>query len=75
MAKVYLTPISKTEYAPSIVCPACGYGHMFDSRWSWNGNMEKPTFRPSMLTNSKYHSEHAPRCHSFVTDGKDKIPE
>lgn len=67
-----------------IHCPACGNGHLFDSRWTFNGNMEKPTFRASMLVKGTVpitDEEHAivmaggkitPKplvCHSFVTDG------
>lgn len=52
-----------------IECPACGYGHGFDARWSFNGDYEKPTFRPSMLVNANS-PQLGPRCHSFVTDGK-----
>ena len=51
-----------------IHCPACGCGHMFDDRWTFNNNMEKPTFRASMLVNAN--QKWGPRCHSFVTDGK-----
>lgn len=50
-----------------IACPACGYWHLFDSRWTFNGNEEAPTFRPSMLVNGMGDVK---RCHSFVTDGK-----
>jgi len=32
--------------------------------WTWNGDTEKPTLRPSILTES-----HLFRCHSFVNDG------
>ena len=33
----------------SIFCPACGNEHTFDlSRWQFNGDLEKPTFSPSM---------------------------
>lgn len=55
-----------------ILCPGCGYGHLFDSRWTYNGNPEKPTFSPSMLVNATCGSVSpwSPRCHSFVTDGK-----
>jgi hypothetical protein len=58
-----------------IECPACGHWHVFDERWSFNGDLEKPTFNPSMLVNGgadmeKYINEHNPRCHSFVTDGR-----
>ena len=57
-----------------IFCPACGNGHLFDSRWTFSGDMEKPTFRPSMLISewvspdeTKFRS--VGRCHSFVTGG------
>jgi hypothetical protein len=68
-----------------IECPACGHAHMFDSRWIFNGDFEKPTFSPSMLSKSikpKGYSNENPAplnydgeyentiCHSFVTDGK-----
>jgi hypothetical protein len=39
--------------------------------WSWNGDTEKPTLKPSILTKGG-----SPRdndvycCHTFVTDGK-----
>jgi len=50
-----------------VFCPGCKCGHLFDSRWTFNGDMVKPTFRASMLVN-----QHDPksRCHSFVTDGQ-----
>lgn len=56
-----------------IHCPACEYGHLFDKRWTFNGDLEKPTFRASMLVYEGFwpdgeRSRH--RCHSFVTDGK-----
>lgn len=35
--------------------------------WGFNGDMEKPTFTPSLL----YHkTEVQPRCHLFVTNGQ-----
>lgn len=49
-----------------VQCPACGNCHGFDTRWSFDGNVERPTFSPSMLV---YESGVQPRCHSFVTDG------
>lgn len=48
-------------------CPGCKRGHGFDSRWTFNGDIENPTFSPSLLVNG---SDSATRCHSFVTDGK-----
>jgi hypothetical protein len=38
---------------------------MFDSRWTFNGNLEAPTFTPSLMTNRG-----APdQCHLVLTDG------
>lgn len=61
-----------------IECPACGNGHLFDTkRWTFNGDIEKPTFRPSMLVkvNDPASPHYQPQaessvCHSYVTDGK-----
>jgi hypothetical protein len=50
-----------------IYCPGCKQYHVFDSRWEFNGDFEKPTFKPSMLVNERWPQK---RCHSFVTDGK-----
>lgn len=67
----------------AVECPACAaddagsmhlfYVNMYDDKpgWTFNGNFEKPTFRPSMMarcTLGPEKREH--RCHSFVTDGK-----
>lgn len=51
-------------------CDRCG-GHVFDSRWEFNGDFNDPTFTPSMLArhpspNGGY--DHV--CHSFVRNGK-----
>lgn len=35
--------------------------------WSFNGDMDKPTFKPSLLY---FKSDTQPRCHLFLTDGK-----
>jgi hypothetical protein len=32
--------------------------------WAWNGNTEKPTLTPSILTN-----DGSTVCHSYITDG------
>jgi Family of unknown function (DUF6527) len=58
-------------------CPGCGHGHTYTvkqdgSGWSFNGDMDKPTFTPS-LKNTLYHQNGNKRvekaCHLFVTDG------
>ena len=55
-----------------ITSPATGQNILFDKRWNFNGDYEKPTFRPSMLIQ---YPEEKPeiglvREHFFVTDGK-----
>lgn len=52
-------------------CPGCRYYHSFlvgvvGHSWDWNGNMEKPTFSPSMLVNRGTSQQ----CHLFVREGK-----
>jgi len=49
-----------------IFCPGCKSGHLFDHRWHFNGDLEKPTFDGSMLVNA---SDPETRCHSYVRDG------
>jgi hypothetical protein len=33
----------------SFYCPGCKCNHAFDKRWTFDGNMEAPTFSPSLL--------------------------
>ncbi|MDX2187790.1 MAG: DUF6527 family protein [Opitutaceae bacterium] len=69
-------------------CPGCKCGHgvwtekpaLNGARWSWNGDMVKPTFSPSLLIDTEYpqgcDEQGRPRpsvrtvCHSFVRDGQ-----
>jgi hypothetical protein len=66
--------------APNIVvfnCPACGMRHRVRVNaatgkggcgyWTWNRNMDEPTFYPTIMV---YGEHHASRCHSFVRDGR-----
>jgi len=53
-------------------CPGCGYGHAVRIKgsepvWQWNGDLNKPTFSPSLLVNGTWAEK---RCHSFIRDGK-----
>lgn len=63
-------------------CPGCKEPHSFNIEpgpngvggnkpvWQFNGDMEKPTFSPSLLVRWTYGENREPRvCHSFVTDG------
>lgn len=72
-------------------CPGCDMAHRIQhgdgsgERWGWNGNVDKPTFTPSVLVrynHPKGHTKDNPApigwvgeyvddiCHSFVTDGR-----
>lgn len=66
MAKVFVSQRA-TGPAYYFYCPGCKNYHVFDSRWQFNGDLDKPTFSPSLLCNPD-HVER--RCHSFVRGGK-----
>jgi hypothetical protein len=51
-------------------CPGCDTHHAYTiPNWNFNGDVNKPTFTPSLLCNR--HDEKS-RCHLYVTDGKIK---
>lgn len=53
-------------------CAGCNLHHMYDERWTFNLNMQKPTFRPSMKVTYGQHPNPEntwPICHYFITDG------
>lgn len=59
-----------------VECPGCGHSHAFYTsegkpRWTFDGNMEKPTFTPSM--NVKWSrtvdGQVIQRCHFILTAG------
>lgn len=73
------------------ICPGCDMnhgprvGHSTGPNWQFNGDLDKPTFTPSILVKGMRqlsYEEHAAVmrgehveptpfvCHSFVTDGK-----
>jgi hypothetical protein len=56
-------------------CPGCdgahgvGVGEGSGPRWSWNNDIDKPTFSPSILVTYGHGHEPPDICHSFVKDG------
>ena len=61
-----------------IKCPGCNGVHSFatetaqsnGAKWGFNGDLEKPTFVPSMLVRAEHGEGYVPFvCHSFVTNG------
>ena len=71
-----------TLHGYAVRCPACdaaglGHAHVFAARtadgrgWSFNGDVERPTFSPSMLATCTYGEDGRKTvCHSFVRDGR-----
>lgn len=68
--------VKQKEAGNIIICPACGHWHVLDARWTFNGNMDNPTFTPSLMcktgkyVNPNYDGEgDSSVCHSHITDG------
>lgn len=55
-----------------VTSPATGMNVLFDKRWSFNGDFDNPTFRPSMLMQYPVENPETGhvREHFFVIDGK-----
>ena len=53
-------------------CPGCKGLHYFttskgvDNSWVWNGDVNKPTVQPSIITNKDNPKK---RCHLYINDG------
>lgn len=56
----------RTTY--SLWCPACDDLVLINDTWGWNGDAERPTFTPSLLTRFNMAGREQV-CHSFVTNG------
>jgi hypothetical protein len=64
-----------TESGYASFCPGCNEYHIFDKRWTFDGNFDSPTFTPSLLCSTpEYQDEEwniaSTRCHSFVRAGQ-----
>ena len=56
-------------------CPGCDHSHVFWTAgnlvWSFDGNLEQPTFSPSLLNTCDPHPDPKQRrCHLFLQAGK-----
>lgn len=69
-----------TFYAYAFLCPACNDSHIVTTaqtvserqipRWEFNGDMNKPTFSPSLRVQWTHGEKKIPRvCHSFLRNG------
>lgn len=76
MAKLETLSMADGGKALAFYCPGCKYHHRVQIErgssnpggpiWEWNGNMEKPTFSPSLGVNMGTDQQ----CHLFVRDGR-----
>lgn len=84
MPKLHLAWESAEETVHAFRCPGCDDSHEIRTRgphaWGWNGSLDRPTLRPSILVHSHGTLDDAgkyaktPRCHSFVTGGRIASP-
>ena len=68
-----ITSGENNEYIQAwFYCPGCKNHHAYTLKspgfvpWTFNNNLEKPTFTPSLLCNKDYPES---RCHLFITNG------
>jgi hypothetical protein len=63
--------LPETSY--TLWCPGCEDVHRINDGWQFDGNLEAPTFSPSILTHwGKYQRDHSYKrftCHSFIRSG------
>jgi len=71
--KIY--PLNDPEKRFCFRCPGCGSLHQIPTAgpnaWRFNGNIDSPTFHPSLLVTWSKPGDDAFKktCHSFVTNG------
>lgn len=49
-AKVKRVNANGSLYGWRFHCPGCDDNHIVTTKWTFNGNLDKPTFTPSILT-------------------------
>lgn len=77
--KVSIVTRDGKAYGYSFYCPGCKFSHVFttkkleihDPEWYFNGDVNNPTFNPSLLLNSTRGPEQKKlTCHLFVANGQ-----
>lgn len=68
--------LRRVEGAYIHVCPGCDKEHVipvgepYAVRWSFDGNIEAPSFVPSVKHTLRYRDEPARICHYFIRNGQ-----
>lgn len=55
-------------YGYNFWCEGCSEVHTIGTKWRFNGDMNSPTFSPSILVTKP--SDPSYRCHSFIRSGR-----
>lgn len=76
MAKLETLKMADGGKALVFYCPGCKFHHHLQIErgstnpdgpiWEWNGDMEKPTFAPSLMVNAGTEQQ----CHLFLREGR-----
>lgn len=67
MEAVRILTSSGTSTTWILFCPGCRELHPLETpRWSFNGDVARPTFHPSLVVRPNGHD----RCHSWIRDGQ-----
>lgn len=78
MAQILSPVLMMVGGEPTVWCPGCKMIHRFNvnapnqhtgARWTWDGNVNSPTFHPSMNIDMGKWQGKEKRCHSFVQNG------
>ena len=65
--------LSGGQYHWSFFCPGCNDPHTINDTWAFDGNYDKPTFKPSIKTwHDGNPAEGIPAycCHSYIKEGR-----
>ena len=70
MAKLRKAKLPDGGFQYMFTCPGCDEWHGCKvPGWTFNGDMDKPTFSPSLKVTMKRHEQPTRICHSFIKDG------
>ncbi len=47
-----------TQSGYNFQCPGCGYSHSVNQTWAFSGDLDRPTFSPSVLVTSGHFCAH-----------------
>jgi len=70
-----LFDVNKHQLGHVFYCPGCEHAHVFYTTgsltWTFNGDLDNPTFTPSLLNRCENHPDPKQRrCHLNLTAGK-----